>query len=85
MKNKIESLTSQAIELGQTMAGNLRSRERLKSSKVYTTNNNEDYRKSDNMSLKSSIIKSTCTESQMLDLSLCRGLLGKEKMFDGIF
>lgn len=59
----------------------------MKSSRIYSGFNERDFchKNGDEVSiLKSSNIKSTCTDSQ-LDLSGCKILLGKDKMFENIF
>lgn len=64
------------------MAENIRNREKLKASRIYSGFNEREFSKNcDELSiLKSSNIKSTCTDSQ-LDLSGCKLLLDKDKMF----
>lgn len=64
------------------MAQSIRNREKMKSSRIYSGFNERDYSKNvdETSILKSSNIKSTCTDSQ-LDLSGCKLLLGKDKMF----
>jgi hypothetical protein len=80
LKGKVEQLTSEAIELGKKMAESVRNREKLKSSRIFSAIHVEDT-PSEDFFMKSSNIKSTCTDSQ-LDLSACKMLLEKEKFFN---
>lgn len=80
LKGKVEQLTSEAIDLGKKMAENIRSREKMKSSRIFSAIHVEES-PSEDFFMKSSNIKSTCTDSQ-LDLSGCKMLLEKDKFFN---
>ncbi len=81
LKGKVEQLTSEAIELGKKMAESIRNKEKLKSSRIFSAIHVEEDIHSEDFFMKSSNIKSTCTDSQ-LDLSGCKMLLEKEKFFN---
>jgi FtsZ-binding cell division protein ZapB len=85
LRDKVEQLTTSAIELGKQMAERVRTRERVRGSRIFSAFHEEGQGHIlDELSvLKSSFVKSTCTDS--LDLSGCRQLLGRDKMFENIF
>lgn len=81
LRDRVEHLTTSAIDLGKQMAERVRTRERARGSRILSSFHDEGQSPNlDEVSfLKSSFVKSTCTDS--LDLSGCRQLLGRDKMF----
>lgn len=75
LRGKIEWLTGEAIEVGKRMAEEVRSREKVRGSRVLSVLQSESL---ENCSVRSSFMSE-------LDLSMCRHQLQKEKMFLNIF